>query len=106
MVRTPVAVGTGALLALWRDAQARGWRALDIETGWRFTSADGLSTMGYRFGDGVVVDLVTAVDRGRTLTVTGVIGQAEAVALLRHFLGWREATGTTGRCPPGRHTGR
>lgn len=81
------AAGTGTLLALWRDAQARGWRAADIDDGWRFSAEDG-SVMSFRFGDGFVGDLLSAVAAGRTLTVTGAIGQAQAVRLLREFLGW------------------
>lgn len=83
-------VGLAGVLALWRDAQARGWLThVDPDTeGWRAYVADRTAGMSYQPPSDVVCGVVHAYDHERTSTLTGVAGPLEAVAHIRAFFGW------------------
>lgn len=80
-----------AVLTLWSDAQAREWSPVPVAyPGWRWAGYDRLSWFAYRSGDDFAVSSVDATHRDRTLSLTGVVDQTEAVQALRWFLGWPE----------------
>lgn len=80
----------GAVLALWREAQTRGWAVNpDPETrSWRASDPAGTAAMAYDSPGLACIGVVTAHDARRTLVLTGVPDAAEAVAQIRAFLGW------------------
>jgi len=77
------------VVRLWCDARRRDWVVVPVVyPGWRWASYDRLSWFAYRAGDDAMLGLVSAYARGRTLALTGVVDQTEAVAAVRWFLGW------------------
>lgn len=86
-------VELAGVLALWRDAQARGWAVIadPVTGGWRAHSPDRAEAMSYDPPDEFRTGGVNAYDGERTMTWTGVAGPGEAIVHIRRFFGWPEA---------------
>lgn len=86
-----------ALVRLWLDAAARGWRLwLARESqAWAMSTDDGEAGAWYTPPSEVHNGRADAHDARRTVTMTGLESHAEAVAAMRWFLGW-----TPGALPP------
>jgi hypothetical protein len=91
-IEEAAAAEVGALIPLWEEAHARGWK-VDIHSGrrtWFIESPESTVGAGYEPPGEVCTGTVRAYDNstGKTVTLTGVESNVEAVARVREFLGW------------------
>jgi hypothetical protein len=80
------------LMAFWDEARSRGWK-LEVDSDrrtWFVTSPGETAGAGYEPPGEVCTGCVRAYDNatGKTLTLTGVETNSEAVARILDFLGW------------------
>lgn len=84
--------GPPAVAGIWHEAVDRGW-TISVDPGsgsWKVSSPDRAAGIAFTApADLGGAGAVNAFDTRRTMEMTGIADPAEAVALVRAFLGWQ-----------------